>query len=474
MTRTITIDPITRIEGHARISLFLDDQGFVDDAQFQVTQFRGFEKFCEGRPFYEMPSLMARICGICPVSHLIASSKACDRLLAVDIPPAAVRLRSLMNLAQIFQSHALSVFHLSSPDFLLGMDADPEVRNVFGALEDHGDRVRDGVRLRAFGQRIIEALGGKRIHPAWIVPGGVSSPLLPEVRDWIRAELPQVRGVVRRNLDWFKSHLLGFVEEAKSFANFPTLFMSIVDENGHLDLYDGRLRIVDADGHRVLERDLEPEAYRTIIGEQTESFSYLKSTYYRPLGYPDGIYRVGPLARLNVVDRCGTPEADQELAEFRGAFRGAITSSFHYHQARLIEMLHCVEKLTELLADPDVLDPHVRAHAGPNAFEGVGISEAPRGTLMHRYVIDANGLVQTADLIIATGHNNLAMNRGVLQVARHFARDGELDEGALNRVEAVIRCFDPCLSCSTHAAGQMPLKVTVYDAGGQVRNVYTR
>lgn len=474
MTKTITIDPVTRIEGHARISLFLDDRGFVEDAQFHVTQFRGFEKFCEGRPFYEMPSLMARICGICPVSHLIASSKACDQLLAVEIPRTGAELRAVMNLAQIFQSHALSLFHLSSPDFLLGMDADPAVRNIFGALETHGEQVRDGVRLRAFGQRIIEALGGKRIHPSWVVPGGVSSPLRAEVRDWIRAELPEVAGVVRRNIDWFKTHLIQFTEEIKSFANFPTLFMSIVDERGHLDMYDGRLRLVDSDGKRVLERDLEPEAYRSIIGEQAESYSYLKSTYYRPLGYPDGIYRVGPLARLNVADRCGTPLADQELSELRATSRGAVTSSFHYHQARLIEMLYCVEKLEQSLSDPEILNPHVRAHAGPNAFEGVGISEAPRGTLMHHYRIDRNGLIETADLVIATGHNNLAMNRGVLQVARHFIKDGEVDEGALNRVEAVIRCFDPCLSCSTHAVGQMPLEVSVVDARGHVVQVVRR
>lgn len=474
MTRTITIDPVTRIEGHARISLFLDDRGFVEDAQFHVTQFRGFEKFCEGRPFYEMPSLMARICGICPVSHLVASSKACDQLLAVDIPPTGVKLRAVMNLAQIFQSHALSVFHLSSPDFLLGMDADPAVRNVFGALESHGEQVRDGVRLRAFGQKIIEELGGKRIHPAWVVPGGVSAPLRGEVRDWIRSELSEIHGIVRRNVDWFKAHLVQFTEEVKSFANFPTLFMSIVDHEGHLEMYDGRIRVVDADGRKVLENDLEPEAYHSIIGEQSEQHSYLKSTYYRPLGYPDGIYRVGPLARLNVADRCGTPEADQELAELRAASRGAVTSSFHYHQARLIEMLYCVEKLDLLLSDPEILDPHVRAHAGPNAFEGVGVSEAPRGTLMHHYRIDRNGLIETADLVIATGHNNLAMNRGVLQVARHFIKDGQVDDGALNRVEAVIRCFDPCLSCSTHAVGQMPLEVTVVDANGRVVDVVRR
>jgi len=473
MSRTITIDPITRIEGHARITLSLDERGYVDDAQFHVTQFRGFEKFCEGRPFYEMPSLMARICGICPVSHLIASSKACDALLAVRVPPAGAKLRAVMNLAQIFQSHALSFFHLSSPDFLLGMDADPASRNIFGALADHGDRVRDGVRLRAFGQQIIEDLGGKRIHPAWVVPGGVSSPLRAEVRQRILAELPDIENRVRRTLDWFKIHMRQFIEEIRSFANFPTLFMGLVDEDGHLEHYDGTIRFVDADGHRVGE-DVAPEDYRDVVAEQTESHSFLKSTYYRPLGYAEGTYRVGPLARLNVADRCGTPLADQELSEFRDISRGAVSSSFYYHEARLIEMLYCLERLRRLLDDPDISSRHVRAHAEPNAFEGVGVSEAPRGTLMHRYRIDENGLITTADLVIATGHNNLAMNRGILQVARHFIGDGEVTEGALNRVEAVIRCFDPCLSCSTHAMGQMPIEITVVEADGRVRDVVRR
>jgi len=467
MSQTIVIDPVTRIEGHARISLFLDERGAVDDAQFHVTQFRGFEKICEGRPFYEMPSLMARICGICPVSHLVAASKACDQILAVKIPPNGARLRSLMNLAQVFQSHALSVFHLSSPDFLLGMDADPKTRNMFGALAEHGDRIREGVRLRAFGQQIIEDLGGKRIHPAWIVPGGVSSPLRAEVRDRVLDEIPEIRQIVHANLSWFRAHLTKFPDEADSFANFSSMHMGLVDEHGNLEMYDGRLRMIDAAGQRVFE-DMAPEGFGSIIEEQAETHSFLKSAYYEPAGYPDGIYRVGPLARLNVVDACGTPLADEALDEFRSLTDGPIHSSFHYHQARLIEMLYCVEKIEGLLRDESVLDPHVRAHAEPNAFEGVGVSEAPRGTLMHHYRIDRNGLIETANLLIATGHNNLAMNRGVLQVARRFIVDGQVTDGALNRVEAVIRCFDPCLSCSTHAVGQMPLEVTIFDRTGAI------
>lgn len=474
MSRTISIDPVTRIEGHAKITLFLDDLGFVKDAQFHVTQFRGFEKFCEGRPFYEMPSLMARICGICPVSHLVASSKACDALLAVQVPRTGARLRRLMNLSQIFQSHALSFFHLSSPDLLLGMDADPEKRNMFGALESNEQQVRDGIRLRRFGQQLIEDLGGKRIHPAWIVPGGVSAPLRTQVRDRVLKELPEVQGLVERNLDWFKGHMGGFSEEVRSFANFPSLFMGLVDENGNLNDYDGKLRFVNASGQRVGDDDVPPERYADVIAEQGESFSFLKSTYYKEMGYPGGIYRVGPLARLNVVDACGTPLADQELAEFRALSRGAVLSSFYFHYARLIEMLWVVEKLHELLDDPEILDTHVRAHASANAREGVGVSEAPRGTLMHHYRVDDNGLVTWANLVIATGHNNLAMNRGILQVAKHFISDGHVTEGALNRVEAVIRCFDPCLSCSTHAFGAMPMEISTVDSAGQVVEVKRR
>ena len=467
MARTVTIDPVTRIEGHAHITIDLDDHGFVSDARFHVTQLRGFEMFCEGRPFAEMPSLMARICGICPVSHLIASAKACDALMAVTIPPNGARLRRIINLAQIVQSHALNFFHLSSPDLLLGMDSDPAERHMFGVLAKHPEQMKEGIRLRAFGQTIIQELGGKRIHPGWVVPGGVSRPLEKEDRETILGQLPEMLVIVERNLDWFKGQLEAFQEEIRSFANFPTLFMALVNEQEQIDFYDGKLRFVNASGQRV-GKDVPLADYASVIGERPEPDSFLKSPYYKPMGYPDGIYRVGPLARMNVVESLGTPLADQELAEFRQLSRGAVLSSFHYHYARLIEILYCLEQIRALLEHEDILDPHVRAHAEPNALVGIGASEAPRGTLFHHYEIDRNGLMKKANLIIATGHNNLAMNRGVLQVAKHFVRNGELSEGALNRVEAVIRAFDPCLSCSTHAVGQMPMDVVLRDAQGRV------
>src|SRR5512142_602967 len=401
MQSTIVIDPVTRIEGHSKITIQLDEHGMVQDARFHVTQFRGFEKLCEGRPFHEMPALMARICGICPVSHLIASAKACDALLAVRIPETAEKLRRIMNLAQIVQSHALSFFHLSSPDFLLGLDADPKRRNIFGVLEHDPQIARDGIRLRQFGQQIIEMLGGKRIHPGWIVPGGVSEPLSVEHRDRILAALPDASKIVLRTLGWFKRQLENFREEIRTFANFPSLFMALAKEDGSLAFYKGWLRIVNADGE-VVEDRIAPERYHEYIGEAVEPWSYLKSPYYKPLGYPHGMYRVGPLARLNMAKRCGTPLADQELAEFRELERRSVLSSFHYHYARLIEIIFAIERIQHLLEDPTILDKHVRAYAGPNSFSGVGIIEAPRGTLIHHYKINENGLVTSANLIVAT------------------------------------------------------------------------
>lgn len=471
--RTIVIDPVTRIEGHSKITLHLNDEGRVEDARFHVTQFRGFEKFCEGRPFSEMPSLMARICGICPVSHLIASAKACDALLAVKIPPTADKLRRIFGLAQVVQSHALSLFHLSSPDLLLGMDADPAKSNIFGVLEKNPGLARDGIRLRQFGQQIIERLGGKRIHPAWVVPGGVSQPLTQQERDDILQAIPEALAITERTMEWLKGTVEQFREEVASFGNFPTMFMGIVKKGGGLTFYDGNVRIADASGN-IIASDLDPATYNDFVGEKVEPWSYLKSTYYKPKGFPDGIYRVGPLARLNVADRCGTPRADQELAEFHELQRTAVLSSFHYHHARLIEIFYCVERMEQLLNDPEILDKHVRAEAKPNSLEGVGACEAPRGTLFHHYKIDDQGLIRWANLVIATGHNNLAMNRSVLQVAKHFVHGKRLTPGMLNRVEAVIRAYDPCLSCSTHAAGQMALRVQLVGPQGDVLDEVAR
>ncbi len=467
MSRTIVIDPVTRLEGHGKITLQLDDAGVVQDAMFHVTQLRGFEKFCEGRPFYEMPNITARVCGICPVSHLIASSKACDGILAVKIPPVAANLRRVLNLAQLIQSHALSFFYLSSPDLLLGMDAAPEERNILHLAHAHPSIAADGVALRQFGQRVIEVMAGQRIHPGWTVPGGVNEALSQEKRDQILVMIPAAVAAIQRTLEWFRTAVDKFSAEIEVFANFPTLFMGMIDDRGLAEYYDGYLRVIDSEGN-IIAGELEPARYAEYIGEATEPFTYMKFPYYRPLGYPGGTYRVGPLARLNLAGRCDTPLADEEWRRFRAMSPRPLLSSFHYHQARLIEMLHAAEKIERLLSDKGILDKHVRATASVNSLEGVGVAEAPRGTLIHHYKVDENGLIVWANLVIATGHNNAAMNRGILQAARHYVHGDAVKEGMLNRVEAVVRTFDPCLSCSTHAMGQMPLTIELRAPDGSL------
>ncbi len=466
--RTITINPVTRIEGHAHITLHLDEEGVVEEARFHLSQFRGFEKFCEGRPFREMPSLTARTCGICPVSHLVASAKAGDQLLSVTIPPAADLLRRVVNLAQIAQSHALSFFHLSAPDLLFGFDAEPGKRSLFGILADEPQLARDGIRLRQIGQTIIETLGGKKIHPGWIVPGGVNQPLSEECRDALRPLPAEGIEIAERTLAYFRTRVARFVDEVQHFGSFPTMFMGLVDRSGRLEHYDGWLRLVDADGN-IVEDMVPPDEYERVVGEAVEPFSYMKFPYYLPAGYPDGVYRVGPLARLNLCDSCGTPRADAALDEFRNLQPGRpVTSSFHYHFARLVEILFAMERIAELLDAPGLLDQRVQARADCNRNEGIGVAEAPRGTLIHHYRVDDDGLVDWVNLVIATGHNNLAMNRGILQAARNYVDGNAIREGMLNRVEAVVRCFDPCLSCASHAVGKMPLRVQLLGRDGRL------
>jgi NAD-reducing hydrogenase large subunit len=474
MSRTVTIEPVTRIEGHARITLTLDDQGQLEDARFHLTQFRGFETFCEGRPYREMPALTARTCGICPVSHLLASNKACDHLLSVTIPPTGEKLRRIMNLGQIVQSHALSFFHLSSPDLLFGWDSDPATRNIFGVMRQDPALAKDGIRLRQIGQTIIETLGGKKIHPTWVVPGGVSEALTPEKRESMLKMLPEALEIARRTYDLYKTMVPKFKDEATHFGSRPTLFLSLVTPKGHLEHYDGVLRIKDAQG-RIVEDQVPTVEYERLIGEAAEDWSYMKFPYYKPMGYPKGIYRVGPLARLNNAEACGTPYADVALAEFHMLQEsGPIASSFHYHYARLVEIIYAIEMMERLLKDPSILDNRVRARARSNRSEGIGVSEAPRGTLMHHYRIDDDGLVTWVNLIIATGHNNLAMNQAIRQVADAYVDGNNLREGMLNRVEAVIRCFDPCLSCASHAFGQMPMLIELQDSTGKVVDRATR
>ncbi len=462
----IVIDPVTRIEGHAKITINLGDDGRVTDARFHVTEFRGFERFCVGRPFTEMPGLTARVCGICPVSHILASSRAGDGILAVEVPPAAERLRRLMNLAQIIQSHALSFFHLSSPDLILGWDAPPATRNVFGLIAADPELARGGIRLRQFGQEIIEALGGRKIHPAWSVPGGVRDGMPEEERVRLLGRIPEARAMAVKALALFKGLLDRHKAEAELFGNFPSLHLSLVTADGGWEHCGGVIRVVDSHGQPACD-DFPASRYAEYIGEAVEHDSFLKSPYFKPLGYPNGVYRVGPLARLNTCESIGAPLADKELDEYRQRAGRTVNASFYFHYARLIEILAGVEFVERLLADPNLSAGRLRAEASINKQESVGVSEAPRGTLFHHYTVDEGGLLTRVNLLIATGQNAMAMNAAVTQIAKHYITGTTVPEPVLNRVEAGIRAFDPCLSCSTHAAGRMPLVVTLKDTEGR-------
>ncbi len=467
--KTIVINPVTRIEGHAQVNIILNPDDTVKEAQFKVIDFRGFEKFCEGRPFYEMPSITSRSCGICPVSHLLASVKACDAIAGVTPPKTAVMLRRLMHMGQIIQSHALNFFHLSSPDLLLGFDSDPAQRNIFGVMEKNKELATRGIRLRKFGQEIIEKVGGKKIHSSeWVQPGGAKWPLSQERADYLRGFLPEALVSAQKTLEMYKQILDGLDEEVEYFGNFPSYYMGLVSPDGGLEHYDGTLRIIDQKGE-VAAQCVDPTRYADFIGEAVEPWSFMKFPYFKGIGYPDGAYRVGPLPRLNVASHCGTPMADEELKDFKKLGKnGVVQSTFHYHYARLVEVLFCVETAKNLLENPDIQNPHVTQNVQVNNYEGVGVAEAPRGTLIHHYKVDQQGMVTWNNMIIATENNNIAYNMAVTQVAKKYVKAGQLQEGMLNRVEAVIRAFDPCLSCATHAVGQMPLEIRLIGVDGKL------
>ncbi len=463
----ITIEPVTRIEGHAKVTIHTNDDGKVEKAYLHVNEWRGFEKFCEGRPYFEMPQITPRICGICPVSHHLAAAKACDGLAGAEPTRPASLLRELMHMGQVIQSHSMHFFELAGPDLLLGFDANPAIRNVAGIAQANPDLAVKAIKLRAFGQDIIKALSGRRIHSNFAVPGGVNSALTLEARDSILRSFDGMMDIVKLGLSLAKNWYAAHMDLVGKFAVFPSGYMGTVDESGALNLYGGDLKLIDRHG-RTLER-FDPADYLEHIAERVEDWSYLKFPYYKKLGWPDGAYRVGPLGRLNVAEKIPTALANQELKSFKSINTGKpIEGTLWYHYARLIEDLYAMERAQQILLDPDVLSSDLVGDVRDPKQEAVGVIEAPRGTLIHHYWTDEHGLLTRVNLIVATGHNNHAMSKAVEMVAKAFVDGRKPSEGMLNQVEAAIRAHDPCLSCSTHAQGQMPLMVEVVGPDGAV------
>ena len=420
--RKIFISPVTRIEGHANITLELDENGNVSDALFHVNEFRGFEKFCEGRMYTEMPTITPRICGICPTSHTLASVKACEMIQGIQPTYTANLLRRLMHIGQNLSSHALSFFHLSAPDFLLGYDGDPVKRNILGIAEKYPDIALRGIRLRKFGQELSERITGKKIHIMGIVPGGMAYALTEDNRKALLEWIPEATETVQKAIEIIKRFHEEHADMVNSFAPSPTLYLGTVGPNGEHELYDGKLRFIDADG-TILQDQLAPSEYLNYIAERSVEWSYLKYPYYKPLGFDKGFYRVGPLARLNVASRMKTPLAQKEFENFKSMSGGKpVHGAFFYHYTRLIEALSDVEDAARILQDPMVTSTRIQHHGRWNYEEGIGSSEAPRGTLFHHYKTDETGKLLNVNLLIATGQNNPSMNRSVLEVAQQYVK----------------------------------------------------
>jgi NAD-reducing hydrogenase large subunit len=472
-TNKITIEPVTRIEGHAKVTIHMNDGGTVDRAYLHINEFRGFEKFCEGRMVFEMPSITPRICGICPVSHHLAAAKAADDLVGSPSPRPANLLRELMHMGQVIQSHGMHFFELAGPDLLLGFDADPAARNVVGLIGANPALALKAVNLRKFGQEIIRLLGGRRIHPNFAVPGGVNKALQPAERETILAGVDEAISAIQIGLgiarDWAERNM----EDIRKFAVFSTGYMSLVTPGDDLELYEGDVRLIGAQGDQ-LEKFAAPD-YLDYIAEHVESWSYLKFPYYKKMGWPAGVYRVGPLGRLNVAQGITTLLANEELKRFKALNpHGPVENTLYYHYARLIEALFAAEKVRVLLEDPDILSTEILNTRKDFRGEGVGVLEAPRGTLFHHYWANEDGQLTRVNLIVATGHNNWAMSNAVDSVAKTYITGPEVKEGLLNRVEAAVRAYDPCLSCSTHAVGQMPIKIEVLDPQGNLVQTLTQ
>ena len=457
-TQKITIEPVTRIEGHAKVTIHMKDDNTVDHAYMHVNEFRGFEKFCEGRLYFEMPQITPRICGICPVSHHLAAAKASDALTGQTPPRPASLLRELMHMGQIVQSHGMHFFELAGPDLLLGFDAAPEMRNVVGLIGANPELTVKAVQLRKFGQQIIKTLGGRKIHPVFAIPGGVNKALTIAERDSMLEGIDAATETLKIGLQIMKEWAAKNMEDINKFAVFPTGYFGLTTPENGLELYDGDIRLISQEG-KLLEK-FPVANYLDHIAEHVESWSYLKFPYYKKLGYPGGVYRVGPLGRLNLAEKIDTPLANAELKIFKSLNNGKmVENTLYYHYARLIEALFAVERVRVLCEDKDITNTDILNTRKNYTGHGVGVIEAPRGTLIHDYAADENGKLLKVNLIVSTGHNNWAMTNAVDSVAKTYVKGPDIHEGMLNRVEAAIRAYDPCLSCSTHAVGQMPIQV---------------
>jgi NAD-reducing hydrogenase large subunit len=472
-SQKITIEPVTRIEGHAKVTIHLNEAGDVEHAYLHVNEFRGFEKFCEGRMVFEMPLITPRICGICPVSHHLAAAKAADEVLGCPPPRPASLLRELMHMGQIIQSHGMHFFELAGPDLLLGFDADPAIRNVVGIVQANPELAVKAVGLRKWGQEIISTLGGRRIHPNFAVPGGVNKALTADERQKILSDVDSSIATIQIGLQVIKAWAEANMEDINKFGVFPTGYFGMVTPKNSLELYEGNIRLLDRSGPQL--ELFDGRNYLDYISEHVESWSYLKFPYYKKLGWPGGVYRVGPLGRLNASEQIDTPLANAEHKIFKSLNGGKpVENTLYYHYARLIECLFAAENVRVLLDDPDILSQDIlNTHQEPKS-EGVGVIEAPRGTLFHHYWAKPNGQIERVNMIVATGHNNWAMSNAVDSVAKTYIKGGKVEEGMLNRVEAAVRAHDPCLSCSTHAIGQMPIQIEILNPSGNLLQTISR
>ncbi len=466
--KRVVIEPLSRVEGHGKVTLLMDEDDHVQQARLHIVEFRGFEKFIQGRPYWEVPVMVQRLCGICPVSHHLAASKALDQVVGAKVlTPTAEKIRRLMHYGQILQSHALHFFHLSSPDLLFGFDSDVARRNIVGVAAQYPDVARQGVLLRKYGQEVIRHTAGKRIHGTGSVPGGVNKSLTPDERDELKRDIYQIVAWSRDAVHLARRLFEQGLETYRSFATFRANTLSLVRADGAMDLYHGGLRAQDADGRTIFDH-VDCDHYWERISEEVKAWSYMKFPFFRALGADDGWYRVGPLTRVTRCDFIPTPLADRERREFLAFDEGrAAQATLGFHWARMIEMLHSAESIKDLLHDDDLLG-HDLLVTGERQARGVGVIEAPRGTLIHHYRVDENDQVVRANLIVSTTHNNQAMNMAIREVARQYLDGRKLTEGLLNHIEVAVRAFDPCLSCATHAMGKMPLAVQLVDAEGAV------